>query len=202
MTATAHDIGATLTVNGVAVSSGEETGEIPLVVCTNAIEVTCTAEDGIHSTTYAVTVTRSGAPVISLQPSSRTVTEGQRATFMVEAVGSGTLRYQWYVDRAGAKGWEAIDSPSARTPSYTTSKAQLKSNGYRYACLIENQAGSVRSDPVRLTVIEKSAPHWRRWQPPAAAYDDGALGTGASGALGRKARPEPALRGRMDVSGQ
>jgi hypothetical protein len=62
------------------------------------------------------------------------------------------------VERVGAKGWEEIESPSARTATYTTSKARLKISGYRYAYLIENQAGSVRSDPVTLTVIEKSTP--------------------------------------------
>jgi hypothetical protein len=159
VTATAHDAtGATLKVNTVAATSGVATGEIPLTVGGNTIEVVCTAEDGVNHTTYTVTVTRSGAPVISLQPSDRTVTEGQRATFTVEAVGPGTLSYQWYVDRDGAKGWAAIDSAGARAATYTTPKAKLKSSGTRYACMVTNDAGSVRSDPATLTVIEKSTP--------------------------------------------
>ena len=161
VTPTASDADkATLTVNGVAATSGSATGEIPLSVGANTIEVVCAAEDS-SKTTYTVNVTRSGAPVISIQPSNRTVTDGQKATFTVEVAGTAPLRYQWYVDRQGVKGsggWEAIDSASARTAAYTTAARQLKHSGYRYACLVENEAGSVRSEPATLTVIEKSAP--------------------------------------------
>lgn len=158
VTATASDVQAALTVNGVAATSGVATGEIPLSVGENTIEVVCTAEDSIHETAYTVTVTRSGSPVISVQPTNRTLTEGQKATFTVEAAGFGSLSYQWYIDREGVKGWEAIDSPGARTATYTTSATKLTYSGYRYACRISNDAGSVQSEPATLTVIEKAAP--------------------------------------------
>ncbi len=95
-------------------------------------------------------------PVVIVQPSDRTVTVGQKATFTVEAVGPGTLRYQWYVNREGAKGWAKINAPSARTDTYTTSALEIKHNGYAVACLVENGAGSVRSAAATLTVIGKS----------------------------------------------
>jgi hypothetical protein len=158
VTPTVSDPGrATVTVNGVAAESGSATGEIPLSVGDNAIQVVFTA-DTVTQTTYTITVTRSGAPVISAQPTDKTVAEGQKATFTVEASGTEPLSYQWYVDREGVKGWVKIDSASARTATYTTSATKLEDSGYRYACLVENAAGSIRSDAVTLTVIEKSSP--------------------------------------------
>jgi LPXTG-motif cell wall-anchored protein len=158
VTPTVSDPGrATVTVNGVTAESGSATGEIPLAVGDNIIQVIFTAEDHT-TTTYTITVTRNGAPVISVQPTDKTVTEGQKATFTVVASGIEPLSYQWYVDREGAKGWVKIDSASARTATYTTSATKLRDSGCRYACLVENGAGSIRTDAVTLTVIEKSAP--------------------------------------------
>ena len=64
VTATASDAdGATITVNGAAVASGGTTGDIPLSVGANTINVICTAEDEVYSTTYTVTVTRQLEPL-------------------------------------------------------------------------------------------------------------------------------------------
>ena len=49
---------ATVTVNGTSVASGSASGPIPLAVGNNTISVLVTAEDGITTKTYAITVTR------------------------------------------------------------------------------------------------------------------------------------------------
>ncbi|WP_264538481.1 beta strand repeat-containing protein [Flavobacterium sp. N1736] len=56
---------ATVTVNGIAVLSGNASGAIALVTGPNVIPVVVTAQDGITTTTYTVTVTRVGPPVIT-----------------------------------------------------------------------------------------------------------------------------------------
>ena len=61
VTARLSDANATMTVNGIAVASGEESGKISLHQGsnnTNIITVIVTAEDGVTTTTYTIAVTR------------------------------------------------------------------------------------------------------------------------------------------------
>lgn len=55
---TAADASALIVVNGVPVASGSWSGAIPLAVGTNTIAIAVTAEDGLATKTYTVTVTR------------------------------------------------------------------------------------------------------------------------------------------------
>jgi hypothetical protein len=61
VTPTATDPAATVSVNGVAVTSGSASAPIPLVVGKNTLTVIVTAEDGVTTGTYTVTVTRESA---------------------------------------------------------------------------------------------------------------------------------------------
>ena len=63
VTPTTNDANATVTVNGTAVASGSASGAISLDVGDNAIEVVVTAEDGVSTQTYTVTVARQAPPV-------------------------------------------------------------------------------------------------------------------------------------------
>ncbi len=58
VTPTAADINATITVNGVPVNSGSASNAIPLKSGTNTIFVAVTAENGVTTKTYTVTMTR------------------------------------------------------------------------------------------------------------------------------------------------
>ena len=62
VTPTTTDANAVVTVDGTAVASGSESGSIALEVGENAIEVIVTAEDGVTTETYTVTVTREIPP--------------------------------------------------------------------------------------------------------------------------------------------
>jgi gliding motility-associated-like protein len=67
---------ATVTVNGVAVTSGTASGAIPLTVGPNTITLIGTAQDGVTTKTYTVTVTRapsSNANLSLIQLSSGTL---------------------------------------------------------------------------------------------------------------------------------
>ncbi len=61
VTPTTTDAAATVIVNGVAVGSGSASAPIPLVVGENTLTVIVTAEDGVSTGTYTVTVTRESA---------------------------------------------------------------------------------------------------------------------------------------------
>ena len=62
VTPTTNDANATVTVNGTAVASGGASGSISLNVGDNSIDAVVTAEDGVSTQTYTVTVTRQAPP--------------------------------------------------------------------------------------------------------------------------------------------
>jgi hypothetical protein len=82
------------------------------------------------------------APVITLQPTSSTVSEGATVTLTVTASGT-SLAYQW--KRNGA------DIAGAAAASYTFT-ATAADNGATFAVVVSNSAGSVTSTAALLTV--------------------------------------------------
>jgi gliding motility-associated-like protein len=87
VTPTVTDTTATVTVNGVPVTSGTASGAIPLTVGPNTITVVVTAQDGITTDTYTVTVIR--APSSDANLINLTVNEGTLAPIF----NSGTTAY-------------------------------------------------------------------------------------------------------------
>ncbi|HEX7896911.1 MAG TPA: DNRLRE domain-containing protein [Planctomycetota bacterium] len=77
-----------------------------------------------------------GAPTITTQPQSQTITQGQTATFTVAA--SGATSYQWKLN--------GVDIPGATSASHTASTAGT------YTVVVTNASGSVTSSPATLTV--------------------------------------------------
>jgi len=67
-TPTAGDPNATITVNGTAVASGAASGSIPLAVGSNTITTVVTAQDGVTTKTYTVTITRASGEADSYDP--------------------------------------------------------------------------------------------------------------------------------------
>lgn len=70
------------------------------------------------------------------------------ATMSIDAKDAKT--YQWYVDRGN--GFEAISG--ATDASYTTSKVELKNDGYRYYCVVTNACGTDISPIFTLNVTK------------------------------------------------
>ena len=89
-------------------------------------------------------------PVITAQPGSVTVAEGQDAVFTVEVSGE-ELTYQWYYQKPGSTAWSACKN-NGSSDSYTIA-TEARHNGYSYRCKVTNIAGSMTSEAARLTVV-------------------------------------------------
>lgn len=87
-------------------------------------------------------------PTITIQPTAQTVTEGETATFTVEATG-GNLSYQWQQNVNGS-GWTDITGETNAT--YTIATTTMDMNGWQYRCVVKNSINEVTSDAATLTV--------------------------------------------------
>ena len=96
-------------------------------------------------------------PSITAQPTGNTVTEGQGATFTVEAsAGSETPTYQWQQSTDSGSNWTNIKS--ATSASYTTGTTTTSMSGYQYRCVVTSASGvGVISSAAILTVQTKPA---------------------------------------------
>ena len=100
--------------------------------------------------------TKVTTPSITAQPTGKTVTEGQSATFTVEAsAGSETPTYQWQ-QKATVTESEWEDITNAINASYTTAPTTTDMSGYQYRCVVKSASGvSVISQAATLTVQAK-----------------------------------------------
>jgi hypothetical protein len=101
----------------------------------------------VYSTVAPLTVCTS--PVIGTNPTDRSVTTGQSASFsVIMSAGSGTLNYQWQDSVAG--GWFNISGNNAATYSFTTASGD---NGKKFRCIVSNScAPDAYSSAALLTV--------------------------------------------------
>ncbi|MDM0109860.1 hypothetical protein QTH97_33445 [Variovorax sp. J22R24] len=83
------------------------------------------------------------APVIATQPVRATVLTDGKATFTVDATGTG-LSFQWKEN--------GVDIPGATAATYTTPAASSSDNGAQYTVVVSNAGGSVSSSAVQLTL--------------------------------------------------
>jgi PQQ enzyme repeat len=90
------------------------------------------------------------APAITAQPANASVVIGNPATFTVVASGTAPLSYQWEKNGMAVTG--------ATTANYTVAAAALGDNGSMYVVMVNNAAGSTKSDVATLTVAA-SAPN-------------------------------------------
>ena len=88
VTPTSADTGASITVNGTAVTSGSSSQDISLSIGDNTIDVIVTALDGITTKTYTITVNRAAASS-NADLSTLIVSQGT----LTPAFASGTITY-------------------------------------------------------------------------------------------------------------
>ncbi len=89
------------------------------------------------------------APTITTGPAAQAVTEGQNVSFSVTAAGTDPLNYQWKKDGADISG--------ANSSTLSLNNVQL-SNAGSYSVAVSNNAGSVTSSAVTLTVLHYVTP--------------------------------------------
>lgn len=85
-----------------------------------------------------------GAPIISIQPASQTVSAGATGTFSVTASGGAPLGYQWEKNGTAITG--------ATSASYMTPPTVAGDNGASFTVIVSNSAGQVTSNAATLTV--------------------------------------------------
>lgn len=95
-------------------------------------------------TIYGSPLVTGTAPVITNQPVSQTVTQGDNVTFTVGADGTPPLSYQWRFNLADING--------ATAASYTRSNVQPAQIG-NYSVIVSNSAGFTTSSNAALTLI-------------------------------------------------
>ena len=129
---------ASLSLNPVALADAG----IYTVVVTNTLNGT-TAQT--TSDSAVVTVTPLPAPVIDVQPQSKTVVAPSGTTFSVTAHGTGTLRYQW------KKNGSNVGTDSA---SYTVAATDLREISALYSVVVtDSNNATATSENATLTVM-------------------------------------------------
>lgn len=93
-------------------------------------------------------------PTITSGPVDQTVTEGNDATFTIEA--SGNPDYQWIISTDGGTSWRDISN--ATQASYTISAVSKSDDASCYKCIVSNNAGWVVSKTATLTVEDAPVP--------------------------------------------
>ena len=118
----------------------------------NGYQYKCIVSNGantVESDIAALTVIP--AIVIKTQPANISVKAGETAAFKVKA--ANAEEWQWYDRMPGETEWNEIkENGSAATYTLT---AETKLNGYQYKCILKNQADTVESNIVSLTVLSK-----------------------------------------------
>jgi glucose/arabinose dehydrogenase len=114
-----------------------------------------------------------GAPAITTQPASRTVTVGASVTFSVSASGAAPLRYQWRRNGANIAG--------ATAQNYTIGAVAQSDDGARFSVVVTNDLGSATSADAVLTVTANQAPTATIVQPAAGTLYAGGMVISYSG---------------------
>jgi len=139
--------------NGVSISGATSSSYTTPAAASadNAARFTVVVSNSVGSATSnaaILTVTSAqqgnGAPQITMQPASQTVTAGQSATFTVAATGSPTLAYQWQKN--------SVNIAGATSAVYSTPVTATSDSGEMFDVVVSNSIGSVTSVSASLTV--------------------------------------------------
>jgi hypothetical protein len=89
-------------------------------------------------------------PTISVQPVSKTLYQGQNTSFVVSALGTGPLKYQWRTNGVPLPNGGNVSGATNTTLTITNVGAL---NAGNYDVVITNRAGSVTSSVATLNVV-------------------------------------------------
>jgi Metallo-peptidase family M12B Reprolysin-like/Secretion system C-terminal sorting domain len=116
--------------------------------------ITITGVSGVITRTrvLAFTVLAGAGPVITVQPASQSICEGNNVTFSVTS--PTALTYQWSLN-PGGNTFTTI--PGATNSSYTVNAVTAAQNNYQYLVVVNGQCNITNSNPAVLTVLTAPA---------------------------------------------
>ncbi len=163
--------------------------------CTRGFDAT--RQNAVLETGYVAAVPAPpGAPVISQQPASLSVVEGDRAEFRVVASAPNTLVISWQRSDDGGSTWTTVQTSG---DSYALASAQLADNGARFRARVCNGIGvtlnCIDSDVAILTVTSATAAPMFTTQPQSIAVVEGQTASFSVVATGT---PTPTVRWHRD----
>ncbi|WP_439883452.1 HYR domain-containing protein [Pontibacter sp. MBLB2868] len=107
-----------------------------------------------------------GAPTITSQPLSKTITGGESISFTVEATGDGAFTYQWQVSKDGGATFSNVSNSlgysGATSANLDIANAPISMNGYKYRVLVSNGTVSYTT-AATLTVNVPAFDNTRAW---------------------------------------
>ena len=121
----------------------------------DGIQLYCVVRNSAGNTTKSntITVTVKIVPVITTQPTSKTVSLGDSLTLSLKATGEG-LTYQWYFRKKGQSDFSAWNN---RTHASETVTPNATWDGIQLYCVVRNSAGNTTKSNT-ITVTVKSGP--------------------------------------------
>ena len=122
--------------------SGNKTATLKVAATAglNGYQFRCYVKDANGQRSYTNTVTLSIIPEITKQPKDKSVYLGSKATFTVEATGTGKLTYQWQYMSPHMTTWR--DSGQKGNKTATLSVATKDGlQGYRFRCVVTDKNG-------------------------------------------------------------
>ncbi len=145
------------------------------------------------ATSKSATLTVRKAPVVTQQPHSTTVEEGQTAVFESAASGSPTPTVQWQTSSDGGEKWTSV--AGATSDQLTIANAKTSINGHEYRAEFKNIAGTATSEAATLTV--QKVPSVTE-QPLSATVDEGQTAVFEATASGF---PTPSVQWEISTDG-
>ncbi len=107
-------------------------------------------DDSTTNFTTPMVVVAAAAPVITSNPTSQTVTEGDNASFTASASGTPTPTVQWQVSTDGGNTFSNISGATSTT--LTLNSVTTGMSGNEYQAVFTNSGGSATTSAATLTV--------------------------------------------------
>lgn len=98
-----------------------------------------------------MTLVFTGPPTIITHPTSHWIIAGTNTTLICEAIGKGSITYQWETSNINREQWTNIsNSSNARLSVLNLERS------HQYRCVVSNEVGRTRSNTAVVTVLSKS----------------------------------------------
>lgn len=107
----------------------------------NGYQFRCIITDGNGMKSYTTAATLTVRPAITSQPTDKSVTVGNTATFSVTATGKATLTYLWQYRKDPSDTWKTSGQSGNRTATLSVATT-VALQGYQFRCVVTDGNGS------------------------------------------------------------